>query len=91
MLETLEKELPQGTIRFGSKVVSIEQAKNLILVHMADGSILKTKVTWTTLTGVWIFISFTYESREAEKVEGKRMKSKKTIKLTCGVFNYMEN
>ncbi|KAJ8648034.1 hypothetical protein MRB53_001057 [Persea americana] len=44
MLEALEKELPQGNIRFGSKVVSVEQKKNLILVHMADDSILKAKV-----------------------------------------------
>ncbi|RWR79262.1 FAD/NADP-binding oxidoreductase family protein [Cinnamomum micranthum f. kanehirae] len=44
LLQALEKELPQGTIRFGSKVVSVEQKKNLILVHMADDSILKTKV-----------------------------------------------
>ncbi|RWR79258.1 FAD-dependent urate hydroxylase-like protein [Cinnamomum micranthum f. kanehirae] len=44
LLEALEKDLPQGTIRFGSKVVSLEQTKNSVLVHLADGSILKTKV-----------------------------------------------
>ncbi|XXG40374.1 hypothetical protein AAC387_Pa01g1109 [Persea americana] len=44
LLETLVKELPQGTIRFGSKVVSLEQTKSLVHVHLADGSILKTKV-----------------------------------------------
>ncbi|XP_058090830.1 monooxygenase 2-like [Magnolia sinica] len=44
LLEALERELPRGTIRFGSKVVSIEETWNLKLVHLADGSILKAKV-----------------------------------------------
>ncbi|KAF6159025.1 hypothetical protein GIB67_022180 [Kingdonia uniflora] len=44
LLEALEKELPSGTIRFGSKVVSIEEDGHFKLVHLADGSILKTKV-----------------------------------------------
>ncbi|XP_077246668.1 monooxygenase 2-like isoform X2 [Tasmannia lanceolata] len=44
LLETLVRELPPGTVRFGSKVVSIEEAGNLKLVHLADGSILKAKV-----------------------------------------------
>ncbi|XP_077246106.1 monooxygenase 2-like [Tasmannia lanceolata] len=43
LLETLVRELPPGTIRFGSKVVSIEEAGNLKIVHLADGSILKAK------------------------------------------------
>ncbi|KAJ4957105.1 hypothetical protein NE237_013888 [Protea cynaroides] len=43
LLEALEKDLPTGTIRFTSKVVSIEEAGNLKLLHMADGSIIKTK------------------------------------------------
>ncbi|KAF9590273.1 hypothetical protein IFM89_032281 [Coptis chinensis] len=44
LLETLAKDLPPGTIRFCSKVVSIEEAGYYKLVHLADGSILKTKV-----------------------------------------------
>ncbi|XP_077231195.1 monooxygenase 2-like isoform X2 [Tasmannia lanceolata] len=44
LLEALIKELPHDTTRFGSKVVSIEVTGNLKLVHLADGSILKTKV-----------------------------------------------
>nr|ANA84052.1 zeaxanthin epoxidase [Gladiolus x hybridus] len=44
LLETMEKELPQGTIRYSSKVVSIEEEGQLKLLHLADGSILKTKV-----------------------------------------------
>ncbi|KAF9590283.1 hypothetical protein IFM89_032291 [Coptis chinensis] len=44
LLETLAKGLPPGTIRFCSKVVSIEEAGHFKLVHLADGSILKTKV-----------------------------------------------
>ncbi|KAK4562183.1 hypothetical protein RGQ29_004879 [Quercus rubra] len=44
LLEALAKELPSGTIRFSSKVVSIEISCFYKLVHLADGSILKTKV-----------------------------------------------
>ncbi|KAL3505429.1 hypothetical protein ACH5RR_035270 [Cinchona calisaya] len=44
LLETLEKELPQGTIRYSSKVVSIEESGQLKLVHLADGCIIRTKV-----------------------------------------------
>uniref|UniRef100_A0A5B7BAF5 FAD-binding domain-containing protein n=1 Tax=Davidia involucrata TaxID=16924 RepID=A0A5B7BAF5_DAVIN len=44
LLETLEKALPNGTIRYSSKVVSIEESGCFKLLHLADGSILKTKV-----------------------------------------------
>ncbi|KAF8038055.1 hypothetical protein BT93_B0800 [Corymbia citriodora subsp. variegata] len=44
LLETLANELPSGTIRYSSKVVSIEESSHLKLVHLADGSILKAKV-----------------------------------------------
>ncbi|XP_030522955.1 monooxygenase 2-like [Rhodamnia argentea] len=44
LLETLEKELPRGTIRYSSKVVSIQELGYLKLVHLSDGSILKAKV-----------------------------------------------
>ncbi|OVA00554.1 Monooxygenase [Macleaya cordata] len=44
LLETLANELPHGTIRFCSKVVSIEEEGYYKLVHLADGSIIKTKV-----------------------------------------------
>ncbi|XVF45564.1 hypothetical protein PTKIN_Ptkin02bG0216200 [Pterospermum kingtungense] len=44
VLETLAKELPTGTIRFSSKVVSIEESGYFKRVHLADGTILKTKV-----------------------------------------------
>ncbi|KAL9244841.1 hypothetical protein vseg_018562 [Gypsophila vaccaria] len=44
LLETLAKELPSNTIRFSSKVVSIEKSGNFKLLHLADGSILKAKV-----------------------------------------------
>ncbi|GMY05410.1 monooxygenase 2-like isoform X2 [Fagus crenata] len=44
LLEALAKELPSGTIRFSSKVVSIEESGFYKLVHLADGTILKTKV-----------------------------------------------
>ncbi|GKV20889.1 hypothetical protein SLEP1_g30936 [Rubroshorea leprosula] len=44
LVEALEKELPSGTIRYSSKVVSIEESGHFKLVHLADGTIIKTKV-----------------------------------------------
>ncbi|XWS62623.1 hypothetical protein CRYUN_Cryun06bG0027100 [Craigia yunnanensis] len=44
LLETLAKELPSGTIRFSSKVVSVEESGYFKEVLLADGTILKTKV-----------------------------------------------
>ncbi|KAF5449004.1 hypothetical protein F2P56_029493 [Juglans regia] len=44
LMETLEEELPSGTIRYSSKVVSVEESGSLMLVHLADGTILRTKV-----------------------------------------------
>ncbi|KAM0949829.1 putative FAD-binding domain, FAD/NAD(P)-binding domain superfamily [Dioscorea sansibarensis] len=44
LLETLAKELPSDTIRYSSKVVAIEESGNLKVLHLADGSTLKTKV-----------------------------------------------
>ncbi|XP_059435114.1 monooxygenase 2-like [Corylus avellana] len=44
LLESLAKELPIGTIRYSSKVVSIEESGFYKLLHLADGTILKTKV-----------------------------------------------
>ncbi|KAL3840181.1 hypothetical protein ACJIZ3_024772 [Penstemon smallii] len=44
LLETLEKELPQGAVRYSSKVDFIEELGNFKLIHLADGSVLKTKV-----------------------------------------------
>ncbi|KAK9156288.1 hypothetical protein Sjap_003768 [Stephania japonica] len=44
LLETLAEELPQGTIRFCSKVSSIAEDGYLKVLHLADGSIVKTKV-----------------------------------------------
>lgn len=44
LLETLEKELPVGTIRYSSKVAAIEEDGYFKLLHLVDGSTLKTKV-----------------------------------------------
>lgn len=44
LLEFLAKELPSGTIKFSSKVVAIEESGLLKLVHLADGTSIKTKV-----------------------------------------------
>lgn len=44
LLEALAKELPSDTIRYSSKVVSVEDSDFLKLVHLADGSTIMTKV-----------------------------------------------
>ncbi|XP_048337399.2 monooxygenase 2 [Ziziphus jujuba] len=44
LLEALANELPNGTIRYSSKVVSIEESGYFKLIHLADGNIIKTKV-----------------------------------------------
>ncbi|XP_022685490.1 monooxygenase 2 isoform X2 [Setaria italica] len=44
LLQTLENELPKGTIRYSSKIVAIEEDGNATVLHLADGSIIKTKV-----------------------------------------------
>lgn len=45
LLETLEKELPEGTIRYSSKIVAIEEESNNVkLLHMADGSTIRANV-----------------------------------------------
>ncbi|XP_060667664.1 monooxygenase 2-like [Ziziphus jujuba] len=44
LLEGLANELPNGTIRCSSKVVSIEESGYIKLIHLADGNIIKTKV-----------------------------------------------
>lgn len=43
-MEALERELPSGTIRYSSKVVSIEESGLFKLVYLADGAVFKTKV-----------------------------------------------
>ncbi|KAJ4774165.1 FAD/NAD(P)-binding oxidoreductase family protein [Rhynchospora pubera] len=44
LLQTLAQELPKDTIRYSSKVVLIEEEGDLKLLHLADGSVIKTKV-----------------------------------------------
>lgn len=44
LLEALAKDLPNDTIRYSAKVVSIEESGSFKLVHLADGSTLKAKV-----------------------------------------------
>ncbi|GFY89841.1 FAD/NAD(P)-binding oxidoreductase family protein [Actinidia rufa] len=44
LLEALEKEHPIGTIKYSSKVVSIEKSGCFKLVHVTDGSVLRAKV-----------------------------------------------
>lgn len=49
LLEALAKELPLGTIRYSSKVVEIEEDGYLMLLHLSDGSSLKTKVIFNAI------------------------------------------
>ncbi|KAL9682553.1 hypothetical protein QQ045_014354 [Rhodiola kirilowii] len=44
LLEALAKDLPEGTIRYSSKLVHFEDSGNHKLIHLADGTIVKTKV-----------------------------------------------
>lgn len=44
IVETLEKELPPGTVKYSSRVVSIEESGLYKLVHLADKTVLRTKV-----------------------------------------------
>jgi len=44
LLQALEGELPKGTIRYSSKIVSIEEDGNIKILQLADGSVLRAKV-----------------------------------------------
>ncbi|XP_047973618.1 monooxygenase 2-like [Salvia hispanica] len=44
LLETLENELPRGTIRYSSKVVRIQSEGRVKSLHLTDGTVLRTKV-----------------------------------------------
>ncbi|CAL4937698.1 unnamed protein product [Urochloa decumbens] len=44
LLQALEEELPKGTIRYSSKIVSIEEDGEIKVLRLADGSVLRAKV-----------------------------------------------
>ncbi|CAN0864762.1 Monooxygenase 2 [Linum grandiflorum] len=44
LLEALVKELPNDTVRYSSKVVSMEESGCFKLLHLVDGTVIKTKV-----------------------------------------------
>ncbi|PNX75525.1 FAD-dependent urate hydroxylase-like protein, partial [Trifolium pratense] len=44
LLEALANELPSGTIRYLSKVVAIQEFGFFKILHLSDGTIIKTKV-----------------------------------------------
>ncbi|KAL6645196.1 hypothetical protein ACP70R_016804 [Stipagrostis hirtigluma subsp. patula] len=44
LLQALEEELPRGTIRFSSRIVSIEEDGDVKILHLADGDVLRAKV-----------------------------------------------
>jgi hypothetical protein len=44
LLEALANELPNGTIRYLSKVVAIDESGFFKILHLADGTTIKTKV-----------------------------------------------
>uniref|UniRef100_N1QZ40 3-hydroxybenzoate 6-hydroxylase 1 n=1 Tax=Aegilops tauschii TaxID=37682 RepID=N1QZ40_AEGTA len=43
LLQALEEELPRGTIRYSSKIVSIDDCDDAKILHLADGSTLRAK------------------------------------------------
>jgi hypothetical protein len=78
LVEVLAKELPSGTIRYSSKVVSIEESGFYKLVHLADGTTFKTKVN---------FIS----SSKRKRKEKKRKNYQSLLCcLICNKPNYLE-
>jgi len=54
LLEVLTNELPSGTIRYMSKVVAIQESGFSKILHLADGTTIKTKVNKT------IYVSRSY-------------------------------
>ncbi|CAM0151071.1 unnamed protein product [Urochloa decumbens] len=44
LLRTLEEQLPKGTVRYDSRIVSIEEDGNIKILQLADGSLLRAKV-----------------------------------------------
>ncbi|CAN1342326.1 Monooxygenase 3 [Linum perenne] len=44
LLEAMVKELPNGTVRYSSKLVSMEESGCFKLLHLVDGTVIKTKV-----------------------------------------------
>lgn len=44
LLQTLANELPEGTIRYSSKLAAMEVDGSVKTLHLADGSIIKAKV-----------------------------------------------
>uniref|UniRef100_M8AVJ2 3-hydroxybenzoate 6-hydroxylase 1 n=1 Tax=Aegilops tauschii TaxID=37682 RepID=M8AVJ2_AEGTA len=44
LLQALEEELPPGTVRYSSKIVSIDDQDGAKILHIADGSTLRAKV-----------------------------------------------
>ncbi|OEL38963.1 FAD-dependent urate hydroxylase [Dichanthelium oligosanthes] len=44
LLQALEEELPRGTIRYSSRIVSIQEEGDIKILHLADGSTLRAKV-----------------------------------------------
>ncbi|KAI4992959.1 hypothetical protein ZWY2020_007272 [Hordeum vulgare] len=43
LLQALEEELPRGTIRYSSKIVSIDDGDDAEVLHLADGSTLRAR------------------------------------------------
>ncbi|XP_019156262.1 PREDICTED: uncharacterized protein LOC109153001 [Ipomoea nil] len=71
LLETLEKKLPQGTVRYSSKVVLIEESGPYKLVHLADGSLVRTKVLIgcdgvNSVVAKWLGLQKPVDSKRAE-------------------------
>ena len=44
MVQALEEELPRGTIRYSSRIVSIEEDGGVKVLQLADSSVIRAKV-----------------------------------------------
>lgn len=66
MLEALAEELPKETIRFSSKVAAIEtqtqtqEDSSVAIIHLADGTSIRTKVINYHFFFFYLFILFIY-------------------------------
>lgn len=73
LLEALAKDLPAGTIRYSSKVVCIEESGFFKLLHLADGTILKTKVNLYSSTSrcfsVFVIIPIKFKNMQCQVAE----------------------
>ncbi|TVU17805.1 hypothetical protein EJB05_33862, partial [Eragrostis curvula] len=68
LLEALAEELPTDTIRYSSRIVSIEEDGSVKLLQLADGSVLRAKVEGVTALRTPLYLS-QEAARDADQVD----------------------